>query len=280
MKVKHEEYLKKCGTYRAAAELAFLRSFYSSQERYDALMSSIYFDLETSREILEPLCPDEARLYTEWVHSHRNRILEIVRVLNVQSNERVIDIGCNIGTFVYHCSLKGKPPVGIDINVNSLKIAQRLLRNKGKNGYFLCGDATLLPFQRERFHKAVAADFYEHVDEREKKRITEEVYRVLKNKGIFVIHTDNLYRHKLILYIRRIVALIRLENPRNFSIPFHDTHIGVTGARKIVNILQQTGFKISKIVYLRGRFSIDKFLIHVPLVKNILASSYIIVGEK
>lgn len=280
MKVKHEEYLKKCGTYRAAAELAFFRSFYSSQERYDSLMSSIYFDLETSREILEPLSLDEARLYTEWVHSHRNRILEIVKILNVQSGEYVIDIGCNIGTFVYHCSLKGTPPVGIDINVNSLKIGQRLLRNKGKNGYFLCGDATSLPFQRESFHKAVAADFYEHVSEREKETITKEVYRVLKDKGIFVIHTDNLYRHKLSLYMRRIVALIRLENPRKFSIPFHDTHIGVTGARKIVNILQQTGFKISKIVYLRGRFSIDKFLIHVPLVKNILASSYIILGEK
>ena len=151
--MKHEEYLKKCGTYRAAAELAFLRSFYSSQERYDSLMSSIYFDLETSREMLEPLSLDEARLYTEWVHSHRNRILEIVRVLNVQRDECVIDIGCNIETFVYHCSLKGKPPVGIDINVNSLKIGQRLLRNKRGNWYFLCGDATCYPFRERAFIK-------------------------------------------------------------------------------------------------------------------------------
>ena len=138
----------------------------------------------------------------------------------------------------------------------------------------------MLPFQRESFHKAVAADFYEHVSEREKETITKEVYRVLKDKGVFVIHTDNLYRHKLSLYVRRIAALARFQNPWKFSIPFHETHIGVTGARRIVNILRQTGFKISKIVYLRGRFSIDKFLIHVPLVKNILASSYIILGEK
>ena len=278
--IHYDEYLDKCGSRRAAAELALFRSFYSTPERYREFLYSAYYSNKPSSQIINSLNKQERRLYKDFIQSHAQRIKAIEKVLKASATEYILDIGCNVGTFVFHSSKKGAMAYGIDLNYNSLKTAKEILKEYTGGWHLSCQNATALSFKKTSFHKVVAADFYEHLDEKDKIKVTKEVHRVLRCQGIFIIHTDNFYRHTLSLYLRKLIALISLQNPRRLSIPFHETHIGVSTARNLMNIFQQTGFKIVDIIYLPGRFFIDRILVYIPLFKNLVASGFIIIAKK
>lgn len=117
------------------------------------------------------------------------RAKNIILGLDLKDGDRVLDIGCGNGYYLYLLSNLGVKLdlTGVDNDRNALKSADKLLNKK--NVKTVIGDATKLPFRNFRFDKVLISEVIEHIGD-EKKALS-EISRVLKPKGLLILTTCN-----------------------------------------------------------------------------------------
>ena len=120
----------------------------------------------------------------------KKRIDLIVDAIDPKPEEKILDVGCGVGTFSFHASKRGAVCCGIDYSRESIKSAKRFARTFGthESSHFLLGNVTI-PFKDLMFDKVVAADFIEHITLEEKEILLSEINRVLKPGGRAIIYT-------------------------------------------------------------------------------------------
>ncbi len=99
--------------------------------------------------------------------------------------KRVLDMGCGTGRLISMLQKSGAEVVGLDTSEKMLKIA----RKKFPNVEFVRGDAKATPFENDSFDAVVAAFLIVHIPNPE--FFFEEVYRVLKPGGVFILTNIN-----------------------------------------------------------------------------------------
>jgi ubiquinone/menaquinone biosynthesis C-methylase UbiE len=155
--------------------------------------------------------------------------LENVRLLvDPQTGDRVLDIGCAAGAIAHYLSTFGCETVGIDLSEAGIRLA----RERHPRLRFEVADATALPFADASFDKVVAADVTEHLDDGTLRAAFTESRRVLVPGGTLSIHTPN-PRHA----IERLKAmnLVLAQNP---------THIGLRRGPELRQELERAGFDV------------------------------------
>ncbi len=131
--------------------------------------------------------------------------------------------------------------VGIDYNLSSLK--------NHKSIYIkIRGDITKLPFKKKYFDLVTANMVVEHLNEPDIQ--FKEISRILKPKGIFILHTPNIFN--LWIIIARLVpdkiklVFIKLLEGREEKDIF-DVHYKVNSRKKILNVASKSGFQVLKL---------------------------------
>lgn len=122
--------------------------------------------------------------------SLKRRARHIIEGLILKQNEKIIDLGCGTG---YYLFLLSNLPVklnltGFDFDEKALMEAKVSLA--GQDIKFVTGDLHKMPFKDESFDKAVASEVLEHVEDDE--RVLKEVFRILKPKGTLVISAPSI----------------------------------------------------------------------------------------
>lgn len=122
-------------------------------------------------------------------HGNIQSSLEYFLKFNLPKNVRILDIGCNYGSLIYNLHKLGYKNVqGIDINKEAIKEGKanyKSIKNKLK---FYNGET--IPFKEESFDVVLMFDVIEHIPN-VGRFLKEEVYRVLKKKGLFIFQTPN-----------------------------------------------------------------------------------------
>ncbi len=124
-------------------------------------------------------------------HLNFRRIEEcatLIRWLDSQSGERILDIGCGDGYYDMIIAQPGAKVVGIDIKKKPLAKAKRLYT--GEQFEFLYMNAEELDFSDESFDKVVSFCVIEHLNNDD--RAMKHIFRVLKPGGNFVFSADSL----------------------------------------------------------------------------------------
>jgi ubiquinone/menaquinone biosynthesis C-methylase UbiE len=124
-------------------------------------------------------------------HLNFRRIEEcstLIRWLDSQSGERILDIGCGDGYYDMIIARPGARVVGIDISKKPLAKAQRHYR--GEQFEFLYMNAEELAFDDAFFDKVVSFCVIEHFND--DNRAMQQISRVLKPGGTFVFSADSL----------------------------------------------------------------------------------------
>jgi len=113
---------------------------------------------------------------------------KVLEIFSRYKFERILDVGCGDGNFsvLLKEACKAKEVYGIEISEKGAKLA----RKNGVKCYQLDVDEEDFPFEDNYFDAVTAFDIIEHLFDPD--HFLEEVYRVLKPKGVFVMSTMNL----------------------------------------------------------------------------------------
>jgi len=189
------------------------------------------------------------REYGELGDRHR----KVLEVFSKYEFERILDVGCGDGNFsmLMGEACRAKEVYGIEISEKGVEMA----RKNGVKCYRLDVDEEDFPFEENFFDAVTALELIEHLFDPD--HFLEEVYRVLKPKGIFVLSTPNLAS------IHNRVALLfgyqpfpmgvsaRLNIGRVYEPDYEHAqsldHIRIFTLRSLKELLKIHGFKISEV---------------------------------
>lgn len=149
----------------------------------------------------------ESKTKTPW-------IIQKIKDHNLlNTNTKVLDVGCGAGFLSNELAKQGLQVTGVDLSEESLNVAKRY--DETQSVHYQTADAYHLPFEDQSFDVLTAMDFLEHVER--PAEVIKEFSRVLKPNGIFVFHTFN--RNPLAyLVIIKIVEWIVKNTPKNMHV--------------------------------------------------------------
>jgi SAM-dependent methyltransferase len=101
--------------------------------------------------------------------------------------DKILEIGCGIGTVVNELSRKGHDIIGIDISGEAIEYG----RKKYGDIRLEVQAAEILPYEDESFNVVLSFDLFEHIAEIDKH--ISEVRRVLRPGGYYLFQTPNRY---------------------------------------------------------------------------------------
>lgn len=118
----------------------------------------------------------------------KRRAMLIIQELELKTGDRILDIGCGDGFYLYLLRQLGQFPLtGIDNNTESLQAAKREVRDSSVK--LVYGDILRLPFRTASFDKLVCSEVLEHLVDDVKGLL--EMKRVLKQGGVLCITVPN-----------------------------------------------------------------------------------------
>lgn len=153
---------------------------------------------------------------------------------------KILEVGCGAGGFARGIK-RARPDLevwGVDIDKRAIGQAKKCL--KGLRGLrFKVGDAHSLDFSDQGFSAVVMADILEHL-EKPPKAIS-EAYRVLKTGGVLFLAVPlEGERHSLV----NLLSRLGLKSKEKLT-----GHCQSFKRKKLVELLEKSGFKIEKIRY-------------------------------
>jgi 2-polyprenyl-3-methyl-5-hydroxy-6-metoxy-1,4-benzoquinol methylase len=131
--------------------------------------------------------------FTKYSSTRTKQVLKLyfTRLIE-QTNSRdvygkkLLDIGCGYGYFLKLASAFGFETYGIDISQHAIKQARKVV-----NAKFFCSDIQdILPFAANFFDIITMFDVIEHLEK--PYSALQQIHRVLKPRGIFIITTPNM----------------------------------------------------------------------------------------
>jgi len=129
---------------------------------------------EYPRACFTPREPDQAVM--QWGHT-----------LKDSGRQCVLDIGCGEGRHVIYLARLGLAVTGGDLSPLALAQAGRWLLSEGLRAALLRLEMTELPFANESFDAALCVNVLHHDRPRQARAAVEEVWRVLRPGGLFLV---------------------------------------------------------------------------------------------
>jgi len=167
----------------------------------------------------------------------RYRLEKVFEIYKPKGDEKVLDLGCGVGTFSLELAREGIEITGLDYSEESINICRRLAEDLDLEAEFVLADATSTGFAPASFDVVICADLVEHLYLEVFKRLIGEVKRVLKVGGKLIIWTPN--PGHIFEYLKQ----------RNMILKRDEGHVGYRTMRKLKEELTGQGFKIEKAYY-------------------------------
>ena len=117
-----------------------------------------------------------------------DRQRKVLDILSRYKFDRILDVGCGDGNFVISVAkaCRTKEVYGVEISEKGVEMA----RKNGVQSYQIDVDEDDFPFEDNYFDAVTALELIEHLFDPD--HFLDEVYRVLKPNGVFVLSTTNL----------------------------------------------------------------------------------------
>ncbi|MGQ9628956.1 MAG: class I SAM-dependent methyltransferase [bacterium] len=156
--------------------------------------------------------PIGTKEYFVEIESHRYRTYPFhgkVSEFGEHRGEKVLEIGCGMGTDISQFAQNGAIVTGIDLTFEGVRLAKRRFEVFGLAGSFCVADAENLPFPDGEFDLVYSIGVLHHTPDTQKS--VDEIYRVLKPGGKAIVM---LYYEKSLLVRWYILFLNGVVNGR------------------------------------------------------------------
>lgn len=191
---------------------------------------------------------------TEGQHLSR-RLSAAFALAEVTPGMSVLDVGCGRGEILRHCAALGADAYGIDYAPVAVNMSQQVIeglddRMPGKTGVALA-DAKQLPFPTASFDRVLMFDVVEHLHPWELHIAMEEIHRVLKPDGRFIVHTApnvwyDRYAYPVVRFVRTLMGEGEKypKNPRQFLVDVNEhVHVNEQSWWSLSQAMKKAGFK-------------------------------------
>ena len=138
----------------------------------------------------------------------------------IKAGDTILDVCCGTGEQVFYYVKKGAITIGIDLNPNMLRLAERNKKKSDiKDVSFQIADASNLPFQDNLFDFATISLALHAMERTVRDRVISEMKRVVKKKGTLIFADfqvplpQNFFRH----LAKAIEFMVGGEHYRNFK---------------------------------------------------------------
>jgi SAM-dependent methyltransferase len=153
--------------------------------------------------------------------------------LGVSRGDRLLDAGCGGGRHCFGALDRGARVVGLDLDVESLKLARAGMRERPQGGGVLRGNVFRLPFPDDHFDRAICAEVMEHVHDYP--AALRELVRVLRPRGTLAVTiptatTEHVYLRLCREYFESPGGHIRIFRPRDLARAMARVGLRVDGA--------------------------------------------------
>lgn len=213
---------------------------------------------EDAQKLLQKVKRDYAKIAEEFNQTRKMDWKEFTDFLPyVKDGDRVYDIGCGNGRLYDFLSKNLKIKyTGIDNNKELLQFAEKQHKKCSANVCeFKEGDLLKIPAKSEIADMVFTVAALHHIPSKSlRKKAMEELHRITKRKGIFIVSVWNLFQPKYKKYIwksriRKLISLGKYDS-RDTLIPWGKS--GVTRyyyafkESELKDLLEQSGFEIIK----------------------------------
>lgn len=128
---------------------------------------------------------------TDLDQAQFNKFDLICRKINLQQNDRVLDLGCGWGSLAkFMVENYGCEVIGVNISTEQVRYAQKSCQNLPVK---IClsdyRDASVYNPSRKPFDKVVSIGLCEHVGHKNYRSLMNVVHQNLKETGLFLLHT-------------------------------------------------------------------------------------------
>ena len=127
--------------------------------------------------------PERSRRRLDW-------LLDAAGFARGTAGDMVLDLGCGSGEAVASLQgLSGGRVIGVDISLEELVLARKLLAEEGSDAVLVAGCAEALPFPEDLFSFIYSPDVIEHVSDQ--RAYLTEAARTLRPGGTVVLNSPN-----------------------------------------------------------------------------------------
>ncbi len=115
-------------------------------------------------------------------------IEKIASRLELKRGNKILEVGCGAGAFLFPLYNRGVEVYGIDYSVNQIALCKKIM----DRGVFKVGEANRLPFESEFFDVAISNSVFQYFSDLEyAEKVVTEMARVLKRNGYIGIFDVN-----------------------------------------------------------------------------------------
>ncbi len=176
---------------------------------------------------------------------HRRQVGFLNRVLSARAPRAVLEIACGPGRLT--AALRNvRMGVAVDSSAEMLETAQQRMNGGAGSWSFLRSDAFVLPFQSASFDAVYTLRFVRHFQLPERQRLYQEVRRVLRPEGVFMVDALN----RDVSYPYRLKR--GLERYHIYDVLYRREEIEAE--------LQQAGFRVVAVEGMIKHFGVQRFL--------------------
>jgi ubiquinone/menaquinone biosynthesis C-methylase UbiE len=257
------------------------------KRRYPAQGEGGYLDLRPPAETFSDLTEyaeeafhDRAGALRPLFLSARVKMDVMRSMLRPSPHDRVLDIGCGNGRFVFFNRERCGELVGIDAGAHFAPEAMARVD-------LTRGDIRLLPFADASFDKAYSLDVLEHLTEEGVERMLAEARRVLRPGGKLFLYSHVMMSSKLASFQRGVNRLVRWLDTKGLvdNAPERerksDHRNALRSYEQLDEVLARTGFAIEDIRYYNVFFKAILEDLMLPLVEhNLYGKKKAIAGKE
>jgi len=218
---------------------------------------------------------NDAEIYDELYYHNlpvdSGRIRSLPHLMRFDCEDSVCEISCAAGHFLAEISPLIKEGIGVDVLEPAIRAAKSLRDDRNlKNINFEKVSAAEFAFRdgnAERFDHVLLLDVTEHIDDATLAAVFKAAKRLLKPKGMLIIHTPN-----LTYWIKQLKDKGFIKQLRG--------HIAVRNEQEYQVLIEDAGFVEPKIIglphYRQPLRVFDQLLMHVPYLGQLFRSRLLI----
>ncbi len=130
---------------------------------------------------------DRERYFNELAQTSQEFYIDYIKEFKtIDSNSRILEIGCGEGGNLLPFSKYGCHVTGLDLASNKIENAKSFFKNRGEKGLFRCSDflTDTPPAENERYDVILIHDVIEHIEPEGKTEFFSRARLYLKPEGI------------------------------------------------------------------------------------------------